>query len=97
MNDEDKIVQIVRLHKKWADGYMLLTQSVIVVLFGGVYLLVEWSGFGATERAGAFAMLGTLILSTVIWQAVGLGLARAHMLSAGIDLGRQSGQGRPRP
>lgn len=86
MNGEPHDIRVVRLHKRWADGYTLLTQIVILLLFTGIYLLFEQSGLGAAERAGAFALLGTMILAAVIWQAAGLGIARIHLLLDGVDL-----------
>jgi hypothetical protein len=90
MNGEPDFVRIIRLHKKWADGYTLLSQFVILVLFAGVYFLAERSGVGAADRAGAFVLLATMVLATAIWQSVGLGVARVHMLLDGIDLDTKS-------
>ena len=86
MNGEPDFVRIIRLHKKWADGYTLLSQLLILLLFAGVYLLAEQSGVGPAERTGALVFFATMVLATAIWQAVGLGVARVHMLLDGIDL-----------
>ena len=93
MNGEPDFVRIIRLHKKWADGYTLLSQLVILLLFTGVYLLSEHAGIGAAERTGAFVLLTAMVLATAIWQAVGLGVARVHMLLDGIDLETRSKRG----
>ena len=37
-------IRIIKLHKRWADGYTLLWQVFVVLPFGGVYLR-----FGATR------------------------------------------------
>jgi hypothetical protein len=93
MNGEQDFVRIIRLHKKWADGYTLLSQLVILLLFTGIYLLFEQAGIGAAERAGAFVLLAAMVLATAIWQAVGLGVARVHMLLDGMDLETRSKSG----
>jgi hypothetical protein len=93
MNGESDFIRIIRLHKKWADGYTLMSQLVILLLFTGIYLLFEQAGIGAAERAGAFVLLTAIVLATVIWQAVGLGVARVHMLLDGIDLETRSKTG----
>ena len=86
MNRETEKIRIIRLHKNWADFYTIITQVLILSLFAGVYFFVEQAGVDATERNGAFVLLGTIILGSVIWQAVGFGLARIHMIINGIDL-----------
>jgi protein-S-isoprenylcysteine O-methyltransferase Ste14 len=86
MNGAPDFVRIIRLHKKWADGYTLLSQLLILLLFAGVYFPAEQSSVGAAERTGAFVLLATIVLATAIWQAVDLGVARVHMLLDGIDL-----------
>lgn len=96
MNGESEKIRIIRLHKKWADFYTLITQVLIILLFAGVYFLAEQTGVGPAGRSGAFVLLGTMILGTVIWQAVGFGLARVHMIIDGIDLERRSTHGSDR-
>lgn len=74
MSTEADFVRIVRLHKRWADGYTLLTLLLILVLFTGTYVLYDQAGMDAAERTGALVLMGTIILATAIWQAVGLAL-----------------------
>ena len=93
MNAEPDFVRIIRLHKRWADGYTLLSQMLILLLFTAVYLLFEQAGLGTAERTGAFVLLGTVVLAAAIWQAVGLGVARVHMLLDGMDLETRSKRG----
>ncbi len=78
MNGEPRRIGIIRLHKRWADGYTLVSQMLILLLLGGVYILFGQSGFGAPEQIEAFVLLTAIILATVVWQAVGLGIARVH-------------------
>jgi hypothetical protein len=85
MSVEADDLQILRLHKTWADRYTLLWQLFVLVLFGGIYWLLEQLGIEAAERAGAFVLLAVMVLTATIWQAVGLGVARIHMLLDGID------------
>ncbi|TIX79698.1 MAG: hypothetical protein E5V24_24620 [Mesorhizobium sp.] len=79
----------------------MLSQLLILLLFTGVYLLFERSGLGATERLGAFILLAAMVLAAAVWQAVGLSVARVHMLLEGIDLEtrskRRAGTRAPRP
>ena len=79
-------IRIIKLHKRWADGYTLLWQIFILLLFGGIYLVLEQAGVGAQERTTTFVLLATMVLVAAIWQATGLGIARVHMVLSGIDL-----------
>jgi hypothetical protein len=81
-------LRILKLHKQWADRYLLIWLVFALALLAAFEFLLEWSGIGAAERAGIVALLGLLILLSAIWQAVGLAVARVHMIVAGIDLER---------
>jgi hypothetical protein len=86
MNAEPEHFRMVRLHKAWADRYTILWQLIIVILFGGIYAVLGEVHAAASDRTDALILLAVVVLSTVIWQAVGLGVARVHMLISGIDL-----------
>jgi hypothetical protein len=79
-------IRIIKLHKRWADGWTLLWQIFTLLLFGGIYVGLEQFGVGAAERSAAFILLGVMVLVAAIWQSTGLGVARVHMLFRGIDL-----------
>jgi hypothetical protein len=81
-------IRIIKLHKRWADGYTLFWQIFVVLLFGGFYFILEQFGVGASERTAAFVLLAVMVLIAAIWQSTGLGIARVHMLLRGIDLER---------
>jgi hypothetical protein len=86
MSIEPKRLQIIKLHKKWADGLTLLWLLIILPVFGAAYFLFEQTAFLAEERNGAFILLAVIVILTVIWQAVGLGIARMHMIFEEINL-----------
>jgi len=86
MNAEPEHFRMVRLHKAWADRYTILWQIIIVILFGGIYAFLTEIHAGASDRTDTLILLAVMVLSAVVWQAVGLGVARVHMLLAGIDL-----------
>lgn len=79
-------IRIIKMHKRWADGYTLLWQMFVLLLFGGIYIGLEQIGVGAAERAAALILLSVMVLVAAIWQSTGLGIARVHMLLDGIDL-----------
>jgi hypothetical protein len=86
MNPEPEHFRMIRLHKTWADRYTILWQIIILPLFGGVYAFLAEVPAAAADRTDILILLAVMVLSTVVWQAVGLGVARVHMLIAGIDL-----------
>jgi hypothetical protein len=89
-------LRIIKLHKRWADGYTLLWQIFVLVLFGGIYVGLEQFGVVAAERAAALVLLAVMVLVAAIWQSTGLGIARVHMLLDGIDLERPPQEGSAR-
>lgn len=86
-------IRLLKLHKSWANGLTLLWQLIAFLLFGAIFLLFEQEGMSADERTGAFVLLGVMVLIAVIWQAVGLGVARIHMIVRGLDLERANRTG----
>jgi hypothetical protein len=90
-------IRIIKLHKRWADGYTLLWQLFVLLLFGGIYVALEQFGVGAAERAAALILLAVMVLVAAIWQSTGLGIARVHMLLDGIDLERPHRDGNAAP
>jgi hypothetical protein len=77
-----------RLHKQWADRYLLIWLVFALTLLSGFEFVLEHAGIDAAGRAGIVALLAFLVLLAAIWQAVGLAVARVHMIIAGIDLER---------
>lgn len=87
MTAEPEHLRIIRLHKTWADRHMILWQIIVVSLLGGFYAFLSEIQASASDRTDILILLAVIVLSGVVWQAVGLGVARIHMLIAGIDLG----------
>ncbi len=77
---------ILRLHRSWAEGYLVFWYAAVIVLFGGMFLVSKAAGIAPAERAGAYVLLGTLLVLGSIWHAAGSSLARIHMLLAGATL-----------
>lgn len=86
MNSER--IRIIKLHKRWADGWTLLWMIFAFLLFGGIYIGLEQLGVGAAEQMAAFILLSVMVLVAAIWQSAGMGVARVHMVLNGIDLER---------
>lgn len=83
---EPEYVGMLRLHKRWADAHSAIWQIITVGLFVGVYILLDQIGVAPVERTDVFILLAAVLLSAAVWQAVGLGVYRVHLLFKGIDL-----------
>jgi hypothetical protein len=72
----------------WADRYTLMWLGFAVIPFAGFQFAVDRAGIKTAERTAVGLLLGLIVLLAAIWQAVGLGIARVHMIVQGIDLER---------
>jgi hypothetical protein len=79
-------VRIIKLHKRWADRYSLMWLGFALLLFTGFQFVLDRAGIEAAQRTGVMLLLGLIVLLVAIWQAVGLGIARIHMILRGINL-----------
>ncbi len=76
MDEDQRRLELLRFHKRWADRYLLAWIVLIVSLFAGVYLLLDHLVVSVEERTGGYVLLATIILAEVIWQAAGAVVAR---------------------
>lgn len=86
MNEDLEYFHLIRLHKGWSDRFAILWLVSVVLLFGGTYGLLDGLHADASVRAELLIFLAVLVLTIVIWQAVGLGVARIHMVIRELNL-----------
>ncbi len=86
MRLESQGTRILRLHKRWADGWTLLWQGFVLMLFGGMYFLLGQVGLAPVDRAAPLVLLGVMVLVAAVWQAAGLAVARIHTLLERVEL-----------
>jgi len=86
MDQDKRRLELVRLHKRWADRYLLIWIAFILVLFAGLYLVLGYLAVPTAERTDAFLLLATVMLAGTIWQAMGAVVARTDMLIRGLDI-----------
>jgi hypothetical protein len=79
-------VRIIKLHKRWADRYTLAWLGFAVLLLTSFQFVLDRAGIEAAERTAGMLLLTLVVLLAAIWQAVGLGIARVHMIVKGINL-----------
>ena len=81
-------VRIIKLHKHRADRFTLRWLGFALLLLTGFQVVLDRFAIAAAGRTGVMILLALLILIATVWQAVGLGVARAPMLMKGINLER---------
>jgi RsiW-degrading membrane proteinase PrsW (M82 family) len=81
-------LRIIKLHKRWADGLTVLWLTFALLLLTGFHFALEYIGIDAPERSGIMVLLAVMVLITAIWQAVGLAVARMHLIIKGINIER---------
>jgi hypothetical protein len=76
MSKEDEKVSIVREHIGWARTYAIFWFAMCLLIFGAADAMAEFIGLNAELRTPMFLMIGTIIIVTVVWQAMGLLIIR---------------------
>jgi hypothetical protein len=76
MLSEAQRIANTREHLSWSYRFALFWLVLSLVIFGGGYALAELQGMSETSRALMFIMLGTIIVTSAVWQAAGFALAR---------------------
>jgi hypothetical protein len=85
MTPEQK--RVMRLHWEWAGGYALIWIIVTVVIFGGIFLMLDYAGTSDSVKMQSFVLLATITLVNAIWRAVGLLAARIELMLKQHGLG----------
>lgn len=83
MDDDKRISESVRTHKRWADGPGLIWTTITIGVFIGAHILMEQTATEPLERVSAYILLSTVVIVICVcviviyvWQAAGLALAR---------------------
>ena len=50
MTAEPEDVRMMRLHKAWADRFTILSQIIVLMLFGAFYAILEVTNAAAADR-----------------------------------------------
>ena len=76
MLSEAQRVANTREHLTWSYRFALFWLVVSLAIFGGAYALAGLEDMSEASRTLMFVMLGTIIVTSTVWQAVGFTLAR---------------------
>jgi amino acid transporter len=80
MRTEAQRAAVTREHLSWCYVFALFWLIFAIIIFGGAYLLAEAQQLSDSNRTLMFIMLGTIVVTSAIWQAVGFTLARLENL-----------------
>ncbi len=76
MDENDRIRDSLRVHKRWADGLGLIWVIITIGVFTGAHILLEQTAAEPLDRMSVYILLSTVVIVICVWQAVGLALAR---------------------
>ena len=72
----------------WLVTAILGLLGFAVLLLTGFQFVLDRAGIEAADRTMVMLLLALIVLVAAIWQAIGLGIARVHMIVRGINLER---------
>ena len=84
----EEMARIIKLHKRWADGHTIIWIGFVLMLLTGVQIFLEYTPVEPTDRIAILVLLAALVIVATTRQAVGIAIARVHMIHKGIDLER---------
>ena len=74
-------LRVVRAHWEWAGGYAMFWIVVTLLVFGGVYAVLDYLGADENVRTQSLVVLAAITVVNAIWRAVGALAARIELMS----------------
>jgi predicted metal-binding membrane protein len=71
----------IRAHWEWAGGYAMFWIVVTLLIFGGVYAVLDYLAADENVRTQSFVVLAAITLLNAIWRAIGALAARIALMS----------------
>jgi hypothetical protein len=78
-------MRVLRAHWEWAGRHALLWMIGTILIFGGMYVLLDLLAVDERVRVPLWILLGTLSVINAIWRAMGALAAHLELL----DLARR--------
>jgi hypothetical protein len=73
-------LELLKLHKKWCDRYVLYSLGVIFAIFLAISVVMDQLKASESERPGLYVVIATMMLATIIWNAAAQVVVRIHAL-----------------
>jgi Kef-type K+ transport system membrane component KefB len=74
MAANERSIEILKTHKRWADVYSLVSIALVVGL------VADAANSDMATRIGMFVTMTAIVIVVSIWQAAGLAVARIHKI-----------------
>ncbi|HJZ31985.1 MAG TPA: hypothetical protein VKF35_12800 [Hyphomicrobiaceae bacterium] len=72
--------RILRAHCEWSARYAMLWIIVTVIIFGGIFIMLDIVGAGERVEVPSLILLLAITTVNAIWRAAGVLAARIEML-----------------
>jgi Kef-type K+ transport system membrane component KefB len=80
MAANERSIEILKAHKRWADVYSLVSIALVVGLVAITAMLADAANSDMATRIGMFVTMTAIVIVVSIWQAAGLAVARIHKI-----------------
>jgi Kef-type K+ transport system membrane component KefB len=80
MAANERFIEILKTHKRWADVHSLISIVLVVGLVAITAMLADAANTDAATRIGMFVTMTAVVIVVSIWQAAGLAVARIHKI-----------------
>jgi len=74
-------LRVVRAHWEWAGRYAMFWIVVTLLIFGGIYAMLDFLSVDENVRTQSLVLLTAITLVNAIWRAVGALAARSELMS----------------
>jgi Kef-type K+ transport system membrane component KefB len=76
----ERSIEILKTHKRWADVYSLISIVLVVGLVAITAVLADAANTDMATRVGMFVTMTAVVIIVSVWQAAGLAVARIHKI-----------------
>jgi Kef-type K+ transport system membrane component KefB len=80
MATNERSIEILKAHKRWADLYSLISILLVVGLVMITAMLADAANADMATRIGMFVTMTAVVIVVSIWQAAGLAVGRIHKI-----------------
>src|SRR5262245_4840336 len=72
--------RILRAHWEWSASYAMWWIIVTIIIFGGIFAMLDFVGAGARVQIPSLILLGVITTVNAIWRVAGVLAARIEVM-----------------
>ena len=80
MAANERSIEILKTHKRWADVSSLVSIALVVGMVAITAMLADAANPDMATRIGMFVTMTAIVIVVSIWQAAGLAVPRIHKI-----------------